>query len=714
MADSKKFLKDAVDRFKLSAEAEATIRSDALDDYKFAVYGDQWPSQIIADRKQDSRPALVMNRLPQMTKQVINQLRQMKPAAQINPVGDGATIETAEIIQGLVRHIELNSESPADVADDKSAECMINGGIGYQRVISEYVGDDSFDQDMCIEPVENPFSVYFDPFALKYNRKGARWCFITSDVPMSDYEEMTGKKAATIKDEFKALGDSAPGWMSSDNKGGESIRIAEYYYFETKKRKLIEVGGKTAFLDELSPEEKDLYAEDLKTAKKRDVVDRKLMWSKISAIEILEGPNEQDGKFIPVIPVIGDEWFIDGNRFNCGLVRWSKDPQRQYNYWITAATEKIALMPKAPTMVLKGQIDNYKQMWELSNRRNFAVLPYDPVMLPNGQAHVAPPQRLESAANIGDMALMVRQADNDIKATTGIYDASLGQQGPDQSGKAILARQKQGDIANFNFSDNLARAIRYRTQIIIDLIPHIYDAPRIARIVDPDGSAKHVAVFNSQQAGVDEAAARQQLAPDMKKLGLQKVFDIGVGRYDVTVSVGPTYQSKRQEAVQSQLEVLKIMPPQAIPMILPQVIKNMDWPGAQDMANKLQKMVPPEMQDDPGNDPKQQVVVLQSKLQALSQQHDLLAQRLMQQTQEIESKSAEIESKERIVRLQEETKLIVAQLQAKLDEAKANSDNQLRMLEMAHEAAMETAAQQTQPQGEEAPSFEQEEQPAPQ
>lgn len=401
---------------------------------------------------------------------------------------------------------------------------------------------------------------------------------------------------------------------------------------------------------------------------RRRILNRQVKWAKINALDILE-ERDWPGRWIPLVQLVGDDLDVDGRRHVAGLLRHYKDPQRMYNYWISATTETIALAPKAPHVAAEGQLEGHEEEWRQSNVRNLAVLTYKPKTVDG--ALVPAPQRQQFEPPIQAMSLMVRQADNDMKATTGIYDASLGQRGPDESGKAILARQKQTDIGTLNFVDNLSRSMRYSGRLLIDLIPHIYDAPRIQRIIRPDGTADHVGIFNSQKGpGRDEVAAMEL----MQKV--KKIYDVGVGRYDVTVSVGPSYQSKRQEAVASMMALVQSYPNmmQAAGDLL---VRNMDWPGAKEIADRLKKMLPPQLLDDSDHDPQTKMAKLQAQLQAMMQQHSALVAELTQASELIKSKRLDLESKERIAAMQSQVQLLTVEAKIRGEGALAALQEQL-------------------------------------
>jgi hypothetical protein len=536
--------------------------------------------------------------------------------------------------------VEVNSD--AEISYDTGFEHMVTGGFGYWRIVTDYVEDGSDEQDIFIRRIKNPFSVYFDPRATRPDYSDALFAFIIDDMPHELYRMNYPDSQLASLDEFTSVGDQTPGWLTKD-----TVRVAEYFYVEIDK----------------------------KTRK------RSVEWAKINCQEILE-EESVPGRFIPIVPVLGDDQTIEGERKLVGMIRDAKDPQRFYNFHISAAAEMIALAPKAPNIVAEGQIEGHEAAWEQSNRRNFAVLTYKPVSSTNGSP-MPPPQRNATEPPIQAMVMMIRQADNDLKATTGIYDASLGQQGPEQSGKAVLLRQKQSDIANLNFTDNLARSIRHTGRILISMFPEVYSAANVRRIIKPDNSVQQVGVFNSQTADQPE--------PDELQ-GATKVYDLGVGRYDVSVSVGPTYQSKRQEAVASQVAMISAYPA-LMPIAGDLLVRNMDWPGAEEIADRMKKMLPPQLHDQTTTDPAQQAQMAAAQVQQLQGQNQQLLQAVQNMNQVISQKLIESQSKENIALIQEATKLNVARINASKDRDVAGADREMDLLNMMHDSAHEQAMQ---------------------
>jgi hypothetical protein len=655
--DDEELLQVCRDRFKLAAQSEASSRREMLDDLEFSI-GKQWPQSISAQRQLDNRPCLTMNRLPQFIRQVTNEQRQQRPSIEINPIGDGADVDTSEIFEGIIRHIETNSH--ASVAYDTGFDFMVRIGCGCWRVVTDWIAEETEDQEIYIVPIDNPFTVYLDPT----NKRDPGWGFIIEDLLAEEFKRQFpdsryGSGNASLQD-YESIGDMPANWANTIN-GQPSIRIAEY--FEVVKGK----GDKGR-------------------------QKRKVKWAKISGLDVLD-ERDWPGKYIPIVKIYGDDIIVNGERHIAGLVRDAKDPQRAYNYWISAATERIALAPKAPWQVAEGQIEGYEKMYEQANVRNMAFLPYKQVDA--GGKPAPPPIRNIADVGVQGMEQMLQLAVQDMQATTGLYPNNLGEkQSSNESGKAVLARQKQGDINTLNYSDNHARGIEHTGTIILDLIPKVYTSARIQRIIKPDGTASMVGIYNSRSDETEKDVPEDE--------SIKKVYDIGTGRFDVAVSVGPSYQSKRQESVASQMALVQAFP-QVFTIIGDQIVRNMDWPGAKEIADRLKKMLPPQLQDNDGT-PEAQLAQAHSQLQQLTQQHQVAMQQLQEATQIIETKkveqqgkvqiaAAQEQAKVSIVRMQEATKLAVAQMNASKDQNQTFAEAEIQKYQIMHDAAHDVAMQ---------------------
>lgn len=653
MADKDAFLSTALKRFKLAAEAEAEIRKLSLEDAKFRA-GDQWPANIKQAREIDQRPCLTINRIPQFIKQITNDTRQNRPSLKISAVDDGDE-DTAEILEGIVRHIQYQSD--ADIAYDTATDNQVTMGFGYFRVLTDYCDDMSFDQDIKIKRIKNAFTVYFDPNCQEPDYSDARWCFIVSDMPKDEFKsEYPDHMASDI--ELSSIGDNQPGWVTETD-----IRIAEYFVVEEKKKTiwLVTDGRQKKTIEALDGE----LPMGWMKLQERETVDRKVMWHKITAFAELE-KREWAGKYIPVIPVLGEDLDIDGDRKLFGLVRGMQDPQRMYNFWSTAQTEAIALAPKAPFIMAEGQDEGYESYWDQANTKSYSRLVYKPIDM-NGTL-LPPPQRNQAEPPVQAMVQAIHQASDDMKATTGIYDASLGNRSNEQSGRAIMARQQEGDVANFNYTDNLSRAIKHLGRILLDLIPKVYDVARIMRILHEDGSSKMVKV--NQPSGEKDTQ------------GMEKIYDLTAGKYDVAVSVGPSYSTKRMENVATMTQIIQAYPP-VMQLAGDIIVKQMDFPMAEDLSDRLKMGLPPEIQqqlkDEDGNAPLPPAV--QSKMQQMTQMITQLSQQLHTALDQVDGKKAELDSKERIAYAKNETDLAIAVIGKETDNNMAFAQHELNRSE---------------------------------
>lgn len=663
------FLRLARDRFHASADAEARMRVEQLMDQRFMA-GEQWPSNVKADRDTDGRPCLTSNRLPVFKRLITNQQRASKPAIQINPIDSQSDPKVAEVFQGIIRQIEIASN--ADIAYDTACDHQVTIGRGFFRLLVDWDDIDPWQQSIRIKRIKNPFTVFFDPSCQEADYSDARYAFIVEDVPMDEFKQRYKSVDPRTSDPFQTLGDRSSDWQPEGK-----IRIAEYFYVEVTDDKITllsndqEVPTESLSSDEMK---QFMASEGVTIVRSRTIQKRAVKWAKITGTEILE-ENEWAGQWIPIIPVLGDELDINGEIDLKGMVRDARDPQRMYNYWISAQTETIALAPKAPYVGVEGQFEGHEKKWNLANRRSFPYLEYRNKSFSGTNA--PPPQRQQLEPPIQAISMAIRQADNDLKATTGLYDASLGERGPEESGRAILARQHQGDTTTSHWVDNLMRSIRFLGRQLVDLVPKIYDAPRVLRILGQDNQPSMVMVHsgNAEQAQAQAASQAQEAGqkgplPD----GVRGIYDLGAGRFDVTVSVGPSYQSRRQEAVEALLSFLQAFPP-AAPAIGDVLAENMDWPGASIVAKRLRKMVPPQLLDDPTGQPT--VEDLQGQMTKAQQALQMMQQELQQAHQIIQTDQVKASSAEKIAQMEGQIKLALADKEAALKVKLAMMDAQL-------------------------------------
>ena len=600
-------------RLQMAMAAYADSREDELDDLRFMAGSPdnqwQWPADVLATRGAvqgqsiNARPCLTINKLPQHVRQVTNEQRQNRPSGKVIPADDNADVQVAEIFNGVVRHIEYMSD--ADVAYDTACDNQVTYGEGYIRLLTEYCNEETFDQDVRIARVRNAFSVYMDPTIQDPCGADAKWCFITEDILKTEYEEMFPDATPISTLMGQGVGnESMSQWLAED-----TIRIAEYFYYDTERTTLhLYPDGQTAFTR--TPKDKQLTALFGAPVRSRPVERKKVMWMKTNGFDVLE-EREWPGKWIPVVRVIGNEWEVEGRMYISGLVRNAKDAQRMYNYWVSQEAEMLALAPKAPFIGYGGQFEGYEQQWKTANTTNWPYLEVNPDVT-DGAGNTLPlPQRAQPPLPQTGLIQAKMGASEDIKSTTGQYDASLGQQGNERSAKAIIAREKQGDVGTYHYVDNLARAIRHITRQIIDLIPKIYDTQRIARIIGADGEVDMVKFNPMQPEAVKEIRDLQTGAL------IEKVYNPNVGTYDVMVTTGPGYMTKRQEALDAMSQILQSNP-QLWAVAGDLFIKNMDWPGAQEMADRFKKILDPKVLQTDEQSP--ELMAAQQQIEAMTQE----------------------------------------------------------------------------------------------
>lgn len=551
---------EALSRFKLAQEATRENRELMRDDQKFYA-GDQWPQEVKTMRV--GRPMQTINRLPAFVDQIIGDARQNKVAIKVF-AGEDGDVDVAQVYSGLIRSIESRSNS--DFAYDTALEHSATFGFGAWRIRTDYVDDESFDQEIRIERIANPLNVYFDPASISPDYSDAEWVFVVDSISKDEFKRRWPKAAQTDFED----GQNDPEWVS-----GESVQIAEYWFKDYTTTTIYLLNDGTVTEQPLMPE----MVINTRQVRRCQVK----MWL-MSGATILE-ETEWAGKLLPIVGVQGKEDLIDGKRQLRGVVRFAKDPQRMYNYWRTIDTETKALAPKAPVLVSLKQIDGLDEYWKESLTGNLPYLPYNP-----DQASPMP-QRLNSGMQDKGFEQAALLAVDEMKATTGIYSAALGEQSNETSGRAILARQREGDTANFAYIDNLSRAIRHSARIIIDLIPKIYDTERVVEIMGIDGQKK-LERINSARITEDG-----QVEP---------VNDLTTGRYDLVVDVGPSYTTKRIEALNMMVEIAR-MNPAVMQLAGDLIIKAMDWDGADAIAERIKRTIPANVIGDEEGDKEQEI-----------------------------------------------------------------------------------------------------------
>lgn len=629
-----KVVSEALKRFKRTQEWEAIAQRRWLADEKFEN-GDsdnmyQWPEAVRTARAYglaDERPCLTVNKTRQHVLQIINDARQNRTHIKFRPTGGGATYEAAQIFDGIVRHIEYVSN--AQQAYATATRHQVVGGIGYFRIVTDYAGPDTFDQEIFIRRVKNPLNVYLDPDIQEADGSDARFGFVFEDIVKDEFEA----RYPDHKDVAQAALDNEFEWITKDH-----IRVAEYFRVKETKDKLI------SFVDPNSGERVQVRESEFpRKVRKgvlqdiidhpdtvtREVTDRKVEWYKIAGHKIIER-RPWLGRYVPICRMPGEETVIDGEMDRKGHVRALKDPQRMYNYNASAQVEFGALQNKIPYIAPAEAIEGYETYWESANTSNYSVLPYNAVTddgrtipAPNRQA---PPQASQA------YQLAMTNAANDMMLVSGQYQADFGAPSNEKSGVAIQQRQRQSATATYHYVDHQAMAIRFAGKIVADLIPKVYDTRRVIKIMAEDGTDSEVLLDpNAAEAYFEE----QQKNADAAK---QVIFNPNIGRYDVEADVGPDYATRRQEAFNA-LSQIASSNQELMTIIGDLLFKSADFQYADEIAQRMERMVPPMAK---GEGPPPQVMQMQQMLQSQGQLIEALTNKLKEKEEALKAKVGDL------------------------------------------------------------------------
>jgi hypothetical protein len=616
--DSRKnqlFMEDARERFRMAANASDRQRNEMRDDLRFYA-GIQWDESIRAVRDQQGRPCITINRIPSFISHVTNNMRQQRPAIAIDPIADGADEEIAEVRQGLMRHIEVNSN--ADVAGDMAFKNLCIMGLGYVRVVDAWADERSVtDQELRIDWIPNIFSVFEDPAATKPDWSDGKFKFIVEDITLLEFQRRFGKdKSPASLSEFTAIGSEQPYWLL-----GDKIRIAEYFHIEEEDDVLYEKTDGTGIYDsEMGDPGEDPIWKELKIGDDGQYVYRsakreRVMWTLLYGLGVLK-QKEWPGKYIPVIPFIGDQIELEGERILVGMVRYARESQRMFNYMYSCFVEAIALAPKAPWVAEAGSIEEFLDQYKNAGTDPQALLMYRQRSVDG--TPIAPPRRETSEPPIQAFVAGLKLADDNLKSVFRIFDASLGQKGPQESGIAINSRKIESDLATYDWIDNYTHGLRYLGIVLDDLLQYYYNRPgRIIQILQEDLQRKPVTM---NQAGDGQDA----------------VYDLSKGKFAITVSTEPAFATRRQEAAKSMVDLAKVYPP-LMQSCGPMIIRQMDWPGKDAIAAQLEKTLPPNLRQPDPNAPQDDPEQLKQVIAQMSQQIQVMAPALQKMADKHES-----------------------------------------------------------------------------
>jgi len=604
-ATEKEIFEEARDRLKIASDAESDNRLQAKADLLFRE-GQQWDSNPVTSASQES-PEMTINFTDALVTRVVNNLRQQRPRGKAHPVGSGADVDIAEVINGIGRHIEYRSE--AGIAYDTAGDHATTMGWGYWRMISEYVAPDSFDQDIRILPIFRPFAVYLDPDAMMPTGQDANWCIISVKMKRTEF------KRRYPRQELNSWSDIGQPEHGDDWEDKESIRLAEYFRIRETSERLFLIrdqnGGEDTRWARDKEEAEVLRAAGVNVVAERMSMRRTVEWYRLNGTKVVDR-KKLPGSYIPVIRCQGNARDIDGKVYRRGMVRSMQDPQKMVNYGEVAKIRRLGLTPQAPWVAAEGQLDGNPE-WSSANNVPYAALIYKPITIMTGQGEVLlpPPQRQPPAQLEQGFAEFTQGMRSNLLAVAGMpNEPGQDERGQVVSGKAITKRQGLSDQSHFQYFDNQTLAIAHTWRIMLEWIPHYYSEERMQRIIGEDGQPKMVKI--------NERTVES---------GVQKVKnDLTIGRYDVVMDTGPGYDTKREEGAENLINLLGVAPlAELIAKVgADLVFRSIDHPYMQEMADRISAMNPEGMQQVLETLPDRAKAIVQSLARQLQQAQQAL------------------------------------------------------------------------------------------
>lgn len=653
--DRPKELRIALRRWKLAEEAETKQREAELEDLRFVDDPDgQWPADIRKLRMSQNidgtivaaRPTLTIDKITPAIDQVCNQASNARLSVKVKPRGSKANQQTAEVLQGLYRNIEV--ESRAHRARMWAFRRAVECGRGYYRVLTKYSNDGDDDLDIVIAPILNQHAVRIDPHHQQPDGSDAMWAFVAEDVPFDTFKQKySNSQFARVQsdEELTGLGDEAPGWVGGDSKESRTVRVAEYWHVDIKTHTLyltdqgwFKKADIPAGATKLQRENADGEMVD----RTRDVDVRQVKWCKLTSAEILEEQN-WDGRYIPIVQVVGNETNINGERRYRGVVSKAKDANRMFNVMFSRMMETIGLASNAPWIVVEGQLEGYEKQWAAASSVNLPYLTHRSVNLRGEPA--PPPQRNVAEPPIAAISQAIAQSQDAVQSATQTFDPSLGKgQGRNQSGRAIAELQQQSEQGNSNYLENLASdSMAHEARIVLDLVKYVYDRPgRIAQILGEDDQPTDVMLNQPFVKGPD---GRPTPAPLAGAPGVEH-YDLTAGEYAVTVAIGKSFSTLREEQNAMMGQIAQAAP-QMLPLYADLWVRSMDFPGKDEIADRLKKMLPPNLQEQ-GEGGQQDPAALAAQNQQLQMQLQQMGAELQKSQAGIDKVQIQTESKERI------------------------------------------------------------------
>ena len=608
-------------RYERATEAERDSRTLALDDMRFlTIPGNQWDDAQRRARK--GRPCYEFPVLRSHWRQVVNDQKKARPGIKVRAVEDGDA-KGAELRQGIIRNIE--SVSNAERAYDAAFESVTACGFGAWRVVTENSTDDAWDLDLRVKRINDPLtSAWHDPDAKEPDLRDALYWFLEETISRELFAERYPKADAVDFESAQQAG-------VSDWYGEKGVRIAEYWRMVPEEKTLLLLSdGRTVDKAKLNEETVQRLMDDgITVARERQVHGKKVVMSIVAGTEEIDGPHDSVFSRIPIVACYANRHFIDGKWTWAGMVRFSRDPQRLVNYNLTTAQEVLGKQHKATPVVTPKMLEGagVRAIWDSSNAIDVPYLPFTPdPLMPGGPQYLSPPPVHAAFAQMGQMAIDM------LKSATGIQDASMGARSNETSGRAILARQAEGDTATYDYQDALGFAIQTTGELILSALPSVYDTPRALRVLGKDGAEDWVQLYEEVQ----------NPQPGEPKV----INDLSAGKYDVTITTGASYETRRMEFVDMLTQLGQNNP--AIAAGVPDlIVASLDFPKADEAAERLKLMLPPQVQQAlQQKDETPALVQLKSQMQQMQQQAEEYIGQMQEQMKQIQAKA---DSKEALI-----------------------------------------------------------------
>ncbi len=603
MSKEKDIIQDIMlPQFRESYEGDYDNRKNALSDIEFASGEGQWAPEVEAWRILQKRPVLTINQIPMFIDQITGDMRQNKSGIAVHPVDELATPARAVVIEGLIREIEDTSH--ADIVYLTAGEAAATCGRGAYRLLTEYESDTSNNQRIKIVRIKNPFSFWWDPNADGFFLEDSNYAFLTTDISKTVFKKMYPD---ADPNGFDSNSVESPDNINKFWNQNDSIKVAEWFNvvedpFTLYQAKIIMDGQEiytTTDKDKDLPKGMSLVLNKDNNPISRKSKHRKIEWRKVTQKEVLEGPEIWNGKWIPIIPVWGKEVNLGEVTTTRGIVRFAKDSQRAYNYASTSHIESIAMAPRAPYVAGRKQIKGYEPMWEHASEQMNTLFYNDD----DPSSH--PPRREVPIQSQPGLSAELALRAQELKATTGMFNENIGEQGNATSGVAIEARARKGQVGNIAYMDNLQMAIGWGGELLVDLIPKIYDTERVVNMITREGKRERIRINSTEKSKTSNVDTENEI---------KAIEELGKGSYRVTTLAGPSYATARIAAMNAMIEMLRVSP-QIAPYIMDLIAENMDWSGAEKLADRLRILLPPQAQPKKEGDQPDQAQALIMQLQ---------------------------------------------------------------------------------------------------